>query len=86
MDNSLYFFILNLLNYLNNDFKDVLIEEQGIVRGYKSDADDVFSFYGIPYATTPSGDDKFKVSFKDNATYMYFNSGRNIDNAFALLC
>ncbi|KAL0810968.1 hypothetical protein ABMA28_010262 [Loxostege sticticalis] len=33
---------------------------QGPVVGYKGDDADVFSFYGIPYATAPKGREKFK--------------------------
>ncbi|KAL0810969.1 hypothetical protein ABMA28_010263 [Loxostege sticticalis] len=33
---------------------------QGPVVGYKVDDADVFSFYGIPYATAPTGREKFK--------------------------
>ncbi|KPJ21462.1 hypothetical protein RR48_00019 [Papilio machaon] len=34
---------------------------QGPVRGYKEAGDDVFVFYGIPYATAPTGPNKYKV-------------------------
>ncbi|XP_068628354.1 esterase FE4-like [Battus philenor] len=34
---------------------------QGPVRGYKKPGDDVFVFYGIPYATAPSGTQKFNA-------------------------
>ncbi|CAK1600052.1 unnamed protein product [Parnassius mnemosyne] len=34
---------------------------QGPVRGYKEQNDTLFAFYGIPYATAPTGDDKFKA-------------------------
>ncbi|XP_045451203.1 juvenile hormone esterase-like [Melitaea cinxia] len=34
---------------------------QGPVRGYKDKNLDVFIFYGIPYATAPTGQDKFKA-------------------------
>ncbi|XP_013148722.1 PREDICTED: para-nitrobenzyl esterase-like [Papilio polytes] len=34
---------------------------QGPVRGYKDAADDVFVFYGIPYATAPTGTNKYKA-------------------------
>ncbi|XP_013148740.1 PREDICTED: venom carboxylesterase-6-like [Papilio polytes] len=35
--------------------------DQGPVRGYKAPGDDVFVFYGIPYATAPTGRNKYKV-------------------------
>ncbi|CAG4963468.1 unnamed protein product [Parnassius apollo] len=34
---------------------------QGPVRGYKSQNDNLYAFYGIPYATAPTGDHKFKA-------------------------
>jgi hypothetical protein len=34
---------------------------QGPVRGYKDEAADIFTFYGIPYATAPTGRDRYKV-------------------------
>nr|AJN91198.1 carboxylesterase [Cnaphalocrocis medinalis] len=34
---------------------------QGPVRGYKEAADDFFGFYGIPYATAPTGKHRFKA-------------------------
>ncbi|CAK1600059.1 unnamed protein product [Parnassius mnemosyne] len=34
---------------------------QGPVRGYKAQYDNFFAFYGIPYATAPTGDHKFKA-------------------------
>ncbi|KPJ13741.1 Para-nitrobenzyl esterase [Papilio machaon] len=34
---------------------------QGPVRGYKDAGDDVFVFYGIPYATAPTGPNKYKA-------------------------
>lgn len=35
---------------------------QGPVIGYKLPKDDVYVFNGIPYATAPTGPNKFKVS------------------------
>ncbi|XP_011568575.3 cholinesterase 1 [Plutella xylostella] len=32
----------------------------GLVKGYKNSEWDIFAFYGIPYATAPSGREKFK--------------------------
>ncbi|XP_063834792.1 esterase FE4-like [Ostrinia nubilalis] len=34
---------------------------QGPVKGYKDPGDSIFVFYGIPYATAPTGADKFKA-------------------------
>lgn len=34
---------------------------QGPVRGFKDAETGVFAFYGIPYATAPTGTDRFKV-------------------------
>lgn len=41
-------------------YLDIAID-QGIVRGYDHDNDQVFSFFGIPYATVPTGVNKFRV-------------------------
>lgn len=35
--------------------------ESGLVRGYKDTHDDVFVFYGIPYATAPNGSERFQA-------------------------
>ncbi|XP_013167161.1 PREDICTED: para-nitrobenzyl esterase-like [Papilio xuthus] len=45
------------------DSKEVkqLNTAQGPVRGYKDAGDDVFVFYGIPYATAPTGPNKYKA-------------------------
>ncbi|CAK1600054.1 unnamed protein product [Parnassius mnemosyne] len=34
---------------------------QGPVRGYKAQNDNLYAFYGIPYATVPTGDQKFQA-------------------------
>ncbi|CAG9576036.1 unnamed protein product [Danaus chrysippus] len=34
----------------------------GLVRGYKDPKEDVFVFLGIPYATAPTGAQRFKVN------------------------
>ncbi|CAH2099668.1 unnamed protein product [Euphydryas editha] len=34
---------------------------QGLVRGYKDPEEDIYIFYNIPYATTPTGRDRFKA-------------------------
>lgn len=43
-----------------SESRDVTID-QGPVRGYKAPGSNVFDFYGIPYATAPTGTNKFKV-------------------------
>lgn len=35
--------------------------DQGPVRGYKSSEANIFEFTGIPYATAPTGTDRYKV-------------------------
>lgn len=45
----------------NAEFKEVQIV-QGRVKGYKSKYGNFFEFFGIPYATAPTGPNKFKVS------------------------
>lgn len=40
---------------------------QGTLRGRKHPETDVFVFYGVPYATTPVGVNKFKVYFLLNS-------------------
>ncbi|XP_026485191.2 carboxylic ester hydrolase-like isoform X2 [Vanessa tameamea] len=39
----------------------VIVTAQGPVRGYKDPIDDVFAYFGIPYATAPTGSQKFKA-------------------------
>lgn len=46
----------------NVELKIVNID-QGPVKGYKPVGKDFFVFYGIPYATAPTGTNRFKVSF-----------------------
>jgi hypothetical protein len=44
------------------DLEALLVQtSQGPVRGYKDVAADIFTFYGIPYATAPTGRDRYKV-------------------------
>lgn len=43
-----------------SESRDVTID-QGPVRGYKAPGSNVFDFNGIPYATAPTGTNKFKV-------------------------
>lgn len=49
------------LVYAEGDFRTVELE-QGFVRGEKFWDGDYYEFYGVPYATAPTGRDKYKVS------------------------
>ncbi|XP_028164297.1 uncharacterized protein LOC114355565 [Ostrinia furnacalis] len=40
---------------------------QGPVKGYKDPGDSIFVFYGIPYATAPTGADRFKAPLPASA-------------------
>lgn len=42
------------------DDPSYVMTSQGPVRGQK-ESDGVYTFYNIPYATAPTGEDKFKV-------------------------
>lgn len=44
------------------DYRDVPIA-QGTVRGHLDPIHDLYVFYNIPYATAPTGPDRFKVKF-----------------------
>ncbi|KAL4705267.1 hypothetical protein ACJJTC_010286 [Scirpophaga incertulas] len=44
----------------DQDSRDVYIE-QGPIRGYKDPNTNVFTFYGIPYASVPTGKHKYKA-------------------------
>lgn len=50
-------------------FKDVNTD-RGPVRGFKVDDDEVFSFFGIPYATAPKGKDRFSYFFQFFSLYL----------------
>lgn len=39
----------------------VVVTAQGPVRGYRDPSEDIFVFYGIPYAKAPTGAQRFKV-------------------------
>ncbi|GBP34426.1 Esterase FE4 [Eumeta japonica] len=43
----------------HGQYRDIEID-QGTVRGYKHATRDLYAFHGIPYATAPTGRDKFK--------------------------
>lgn len=90
---SFSFFVLSKCE---SRFSDVNME-QGLVRGFNVDDDEVFSFYGIPYATAPTGEDRFKVKhifllyspFCVFLTFLFYNSRKSLyscflDNLFVL--
>ncbi|XP_047535121.1 cholinesterase 1-like isoform X5 [Vanessa atalanta] len=55
-----YLFLIG--NVLSEETESrVIVTAQGPVRGYKDPIDDVFAYYGIPYATAPTGSQKFKA-------------------------
>lgn len=53
-------FILLIVNILAKDVKIVSLDI-GDLRGEKYWQGDFYEFYGVPYATAPTGRDKFKV-------------------------
>ncbi|KAG7304668.1 hypothetical protein JYU34_010012 [Plutella xylostella] len=59
-------------------YQDVETEE-GLVRGSNVDRQDVFSYYGIPYASAPTGADRFKAPLPPTKRHELFNANiRNI--------
>nr|AIY69029.1 carboxyl/choline esterase [Chilo suppressalis] len=61
---------LLLVLFLTALYKSVLCEEQesrivqisqGPVRGYKDHEENLYTFFGIPYATAPTGQDRYKA-------------------------
>ena len=55
--------LLCIFAKLTTSLKDRVVHiDQGPVRGFQPEGEDYFVFYGIPYATAPTGDNKFKVS------------------------
>lgn len=71
-----------VLNYLSSSFGQapearIVVTAQGPVRGYKDPTRNVFAFYGIPYATAPTGRDRYKVNqefinlSKENKTMLH---------------
>lgn len=54
------FFGLNLSSGLTKEAR-LVHTTQGPVVGYKEPGDNVFVFHGIPYATAPTGENKYKV-------------------------
>ncbi|CAH0406087.1 unnamed protein product [Chilo suppressalis] len=41
-------------------YREVNVPGQGKIRGFREPGTDVFTFYGVPYATAPTGEHKFK--------------------------
>lgn len=41
----------------------VVLIEQGPVRGYREPERNLYAFYSIPYATAPTGRDRYKVFY-----------------------
>ena len=55
--------LLCIFAKLTTSLKDRVVHiDQGPVRGYQPEGEDYFAFYGIPYATAPTGLSKFGVS------------------------
>ena len=55
--------LLCIFAKLATSLKDrVVSTNQGLVRGYRPVDEDYFVFYGIPYATAPTGLNKFGVN------------------------
>ncbi|XP_046975579.1 esterase FE4-like [Vanessa cardui] len=55
-------FLFVIGNVLSEEIESrVIVTAQGPVRGYRDPTDDVFAYYGIPYATAPSGSQRFKA-------------------------
>ncbi|XP_047535113.1 cholinesterase 1-like isoform X4 [Vanessa atalanta] len=60
--NAVFGSLLLIGNVLSEETESRVIgTAQGPVRGYKDPIDDVFAYYGIPYATAPTGSQKFKA-------------------------
>lgn len=56
------FVLVNSIYCDEEEVKTVVLEE-GIVKGEKYWDGDFYRFYGIPYASVPTGRDKFQVYF-----------------------
>ncbi|XP_050350735.1 cholinesterase 1-like [Nymphalis io] len=55
-----YIFLIS--NVLSDETESrVIVTAQGPVRGFKDPNEDIFVYYGIPYATAPTGSQKFKA-------------------------
>ncbi|CAG9782831.1 unnamed protein product [Diatraea saccharalis] len=52
----------------------VVKSPQGPVRGFKENEDDIFIFYGIPYATAPTGPQKFNAPYPPSAWLQTFDA------------
>lgn len=57
-------FVCGLIVGVQSNITKLVNITQGPVLGYKAQDAEVFEFYGIPYATAPTGRDKFKVGNK----------------------
>lgn len=68
----LYFLLLLLCSVTfsnqNEDDWKLVHTRQGPVRGRK-DPDGIYVFYGVPYATAPTAEDKFKVNSLNECVY-----------------
>lgn len=53
--------VVYVLGHHDGDLSRIVHTDQGPVRGYKDDTGDIFVFYNIPYATTPTGVDRYKA-------------------------
>ncbi|CAG4932152.1 unnamed protein product [Colias eurytheme] len=53
--------VLHAQSFADSDASWTVNINQGPVKGYKPQGWDIFEFHGIPYATAPTGDDRFKA-------------------------
>lgn len=58
--NLLGFFVCVQAAFAQTESRVVQID-QGPLRGYRDTSGDFYSFYDVPYATAPTGRDKYKV-------------------------
>ncbi|XP_041974258.1 juvenile hormone esterase-like [Aricia agestis] len=56
-----FLYVLFLSSVLAEDVSRVVVTSQGAVRGYKDKDHDLFAFYNIPYATAPTGTNRFRA-------------------------
>ncbi|CAH2068918.1 unnamed protein product, partial [Iphiclides podalirius] len=56
-----YFCVLSAASVRGLEAARLVYTSQGPVRGYKTPGENIFIFYGIPYATAPTGSDRFKA-------------------------
>lgn len=55
------FFCLLFVAFSEEHQSRLVRTSQGLVRGYKDPEEDIYIFYNVPYATAPSGTDRFKA-------------------------